>query len=541
MIKLKEFLRKSWIWILAVILVLAVILSSVEIYKEEVLNIDPDIKYTEKKTLYFAAQRFDTLNPLVSQSEDTYYLSKLIYDSLFDFDENLNVVPKLVDTYRVDTEKACVKIRLKRGIKWHNGGKLTASDVRFTVNAVKQAGSKSPYYEKCAKIMYVNVNGNSDLTIYFNNNYNCSLDMLTFPIVSSTGYSSPYQFASDRDKFKPNGTGLYKYSSYDYLKRLKLKPNEDYFNNTAEKKIQVNLLPNAGLASAMTEINEVTCYIDKDTDRRSIVKDKNLTMYDMISNQLEFLVFNTKKPYWSDKQVRQAAAYGIDTEKILNNAYAGDAVQTDTIYYPNFLGDADTNELYGYDPEKALDLLCEAGLEDKNGNGLFEDAYGKNVTVSILVNKKNAQRMTAAKLISNNLETLGFKANINALAPAEYKKAIASRQFDILIAGYAIEETYDLREFFNGKNAWGYYNADLFTKSRELERLYDADTQKEKYSELKDALQDEMPYYALCYKKMGLIGISGFTAEKLPMFNDIYKNCDTWSWKVEVKQTKNTK
>jgi len=88
-----------------------------------------------------------------------------------------------------------------------------------------------------------------------------------------------------------------------------------------------------------------------------------------------------------------------------------------------------------------------------------------------------------------------------------------------------------LREFFNGKNAWGYYNADLFTKSRELERLYDADTQKEKYSELKDALQDEMPYYALCYKKMGLIGISGFTAEKLPMFNDIYKNCDTWSWK----------
>ena len=46
MIKLKDFLRKSWIWILAVILVLAVILSSVEIYKEEVLNIDPDVKYT---------------------------------------------------------------------------------------------------------------------------------------------------------------------------------------------------------------------------------------------------------------------------------------------------------------------------------------------------------------------------------------------------------------------------------------------------------------------------------------------------------------
>lgn len=541
MIKLKEFLRRSWIWVLAVILILAVILSSVEIYKEEVLNIDPDIKYEEKKTLYFAAQRFDTLNPLTSQSEDTYYLSKLIYDGLFDFDENLNVVPELVDTYSVDTEKACVKIKLKSGIKWHNGGKLTASDVRFTVNAVKQAGSKSPYYEKCAKIMYVNVSGNNNLTIYFNNNYNCSLDVLTFPVVSSAGYSSPYQFVSDTEKFKPNGTGMYKYSSYDYLKKLKLKPNKDYFNGTAEKKIQVNLLPNASLTSSMLEIDEVTCYIDKDTDRRSIVKDKNLVMYDMISSQVEFLAFNTKKPYWSDKRVRQAAAYGIDIEKILNNAYAGDAVQTDTIYYPNFLGVSDTSELYAYDPEKALNLLEKAGLEDKNGDGLLEDAYGKNVPVSILVNKKNAQRMTAAKMISKNLETLGFKVNINALAPAEYKKAIANRQFDILIVGYEMEETYDLREFFNGKNAWGYYNADLFSKSRELERLYDADTQKEKYSELKAALLDEMPYYALCYKKMGLIGLSGFTAEKLPMFNDIYKNCNTWSWKVEVSRTENAK
>ena len=44
-----------------------------------------------------------------------------------------------------------------------------------------------------------------------------------------------------------------------------------------------------------------------------------------------------------------------------------------------------------------------------------------------------------------------------------------------------------------------------------------------------------MPYYALCYKKMGLIGASGFEAEKLPTFNNIYKNCNTWTWKVEKK------
>ena len=94
-----------------------------------------------------------------------------------------------------------------------------------------------------------------------------------------------------------------------------------------------------------------------------------------------------------------------------------------------------------------------------------------------------------------------------------------------------MEETYDLREFFNGKNDWGYYNAELLTKSRELERLYTEEKQQQKYTQMKDALLDEMPYYALCYKKMGLVGITTFTADKLPTFNNIYKNCNTWSWK----------
>ena len=87
--------------------------SSVEIYKEEVLNIDPDIKYEAQDTLYFAAERIDTLNPLISQSEDVYYLSKLLYSSLFAYDENLSAVPELVRSYTVNTERAYIDLKLK--------------------------------------------------------------------------------------------------------------------------------------------------------------------------------------------------------------------------------------------------------------------------------------------------------------------------------------------------------------------------------------------------------------------------------------------
>ncbi len=533
MSKFISFIKKSWIWILAVILISAVVLSSVEIYKEEVLNIDPDIKYKEKKTLYFAAERFDTLNPLVSQSEDIYYISKLIYDGLFELDDNLNAAPKLVESYEVDTEKASISIKLKKNIKWHSGNTLKAEDVRFTVNAIKQAGSKSPYYNKCSRIMYVNVKSNRELTIYFNNNYNCSLDILTFPIVSSAGYSSPYQFVADTDSFKPVGTGMYRYASYDYLKKLKLKPNEDYYGEAASNRLQFNILPDKSYKSSLTEINEVTCYIDESTDRYSTVKDKKLNMYDILSGQVEFVVFNTNKAYLS-KEARKAIAYGIDNEKIIKNSYASDAVLTDTLYYPDFLGVQDTGSMSGYNYDMAVEMLKKAGIEDADGDGFLEDAAGNKITLTLLVKKSNPQRVSACKNIAKNMETLGFKTDINALPAKQYKQAVASKNFDLLVAGCEMEETYDLREFFDGKNDWGYYNSELYTKSRELERLYDEEELKEKYTELKEALLEELPYYALCYKKMGLVGISTFTAEKLPTFNNIYKNCNTWSWKEVV-------
>ncbi len=150
--KITDFLKNYWAGILIIILVIAVVTSSVEIYKEEVLNIDPSIEYVEQKTVFLSSGEIDTLNPVISQSEDTYYLSKLIYSSLFNFDENLNAVPELASEYKVDTEKAYIEITLKKGVKWHDGSSLTASDVAFTVSAMRSAGSKCPYYNKIKKI-----------------------------------------------------------------------------------------------------------------------------------------------------------------------------------------------------------------------------------------------------------------------------------------------------------------------------------------------------------------------------------------------------
>lgn len=534
--KITDFLKNYWAGILIIILVIAVVTSSVEIYKEEVLNIDPSIEYVEQKTVFLSSGKIDTLNPVISQSEDTYYLSKLIYSSLFNFDENLNAVPELASEYKVDTEKAYIEITLKKGVKWHDGSSLTASDVAFTVSAMRSAGSKCPYYNKIKKINSAFARSKNVVAIYFNNNYNCSLDDLVFPIVPSSQYSGAGAFASAYSGFKPVGTGQYKYKSYNQKKQLKLIPNEDYFGDKATKNIYVTMLPDRQLAANMMEIDSVSCYVDSAANRKSTALDRGYQIFDITSNNVEFLVFNTRSSYLSQKNIRKALAYGIDTEKILENAYMGDGILTDTIYYPNFLGVKDTLNEYSYDIKKAEQMLSEMGWKDINSDGALEDRDGNKIVLKILVKKNNATRVSASQLIKKNLELLGIKSEIISLSKSEYMQAINKRDFDILVTGYTIEESYDLRELFNGKNQWGYNNYSLFMKARELDRLYTTEQYSEKYRELKELMLDELPYYPLCYKKMSLIGVKTFKADKMPMFNDIYKNCDTWSWSVIVEK-----
>lgn len=533
--KTTEFFQKYWIPIVGSIIILLVIFSVINIYREQVLDIDTSVKYVKQDTIYIPASSIDTLNPITTVTEDSYYIEKLVYDSLFDYTENLAVEPKLVESYSVDTEKAYIDIKLKSGIKFHDGKELTASDIAFTVNAINSKGSKSLYYSKASKIYSVVVDSDSELRIYFKNNYNCSLDCLTFPIVSSTQYNSISEFIN-ADNFMPVGTGQYKVTSYDAHKDIILEPNDAYLGEKAQNKVVVQIVPDKNNLANLIENDTITCYLDKGSQRKTDVADKEYAMFDILSNEVEFICFNTTKGTFKDAKVRKAAAYAIDSQNVLEKGYMNDGMLTDTIYYPNFLGVEDTGNSYIYDKDKAAILLTELGYKDKNKDGKLEDSKDKELSVTILVNSDNANRIAAAKIISKNLENAGFSVTVNSVAWKDYQSQIKSKSFDILITGYTIEESYDLRSFFDGKALWGYKNDKLLTQVKKLDRLYKGEEYVQIYTELKEMLIDELPYYPLCYKKMGLIGTDTFKAEKMPMFNNIYKNIGSWQWSEVISK-----
>lgn len=518
--KFIEFLSKYWVALFIVVAILGCILSSFSVYKEEVLNIDPDIEYEEQNTLYFAIEKITDFNPYNTMSEDVYYLSNILYSYLFKFDENMMAVPELISDYSVKTKDAYIEFTIREDAKFSNGNKITPSDVVNCVIYSMKQGTRSPYYDQVKKINSC-YHRNGKIYIYFKNNYNCSTDDLVIPII---------------DINNPKvGTGRYYIARTGDKESITLKPNKNYFGEVANKKVILTILPKRSLGKSLMDINEVTCYTDDSLDRKSSAISNNYVTYDFPSNNVDFMIFNTNRMFIKKDAVRKALIYSIDREEILADAYMDDGILTDTVYYPNFLGTTEDLNYYEYNPEKALSMLKTQGFNDRGESGKLKDILGKEFEITILTNQSNHMRCQAARLLKKDFESIGIRTNVVICDDKDFKNEILKQDYDILITGYSINPSYDLRFLFDGSNEWGFYDSDLLKEARELDRIHSEEKYREKYIKLKEDLIDSAQYFPLCYRNMSIIGIETFKAEKLPMFNNPYKNIETWSWKKILK------
>ena len=108
------------------------------------------VEYTEVSHLDFPINNIRTLNPSISKDEDTYFISRLIYDGLFRIDKNMTPQPDLAKSYKFNKDSGTVTIDLI-DTEFHDGKALTANDVKFTIEAYKAAGSECRYSHLMSK------------------------------------------------------------------------------------------------------------------------------------------------------------------------------------------------------------------------------------------------------------------------------------------------------------------------------------------------------------------------------------------------------
>jgi len=245
--------------------------------------------------------KINSLNPLTVNNESYFYFNKLIFEGLFEFDENFQVKNELVEDYTFKSHNI-VSIKLKDNVYWHDGEKLKAEDIAFTINTIKYASNEIGYkkmwkvfagshnYSNINNIIYAKVIDDSNIEIEFNEGVVNKLEMLTFPIIPRHRFVSgvesvqAYKKALEEDNYIPIGTGPYKFVNYEKNKSIELVANENYRNKRPYiDKIIGKILEDEELALTAFETGQVDLAMSVGFDWEKFDQNNNVKIVEFIS------------------------------------------------------------------------------------------------------------------------------------------------------------------------------------------------------------------------------------------------------------------
>lgn len=518
------------------VLIPALLLTSCGVAsKVEDFLLGTEEEYRYEDVVHLPMEAVKTLNPALSHDEDTYHITKLIYDGLFLLDEAMVPQKKLVQSYQYYDDGTSLRVVLRRGIEWHDGKKFSAEDVKFSIDLYKQLAkaNKGLYTDYVKGIKSVEVEGEYTLAIHYHENNDNNIVNLIFPIVPAHQYGSIGNFIAkgEAKQFKPIGTGRYKVEEYNRLASLTLAANANYYDAKAENTIIFHVLPNKKDAVKLLKAGELSLLYNNTPDRDALVAEADIERLNYISNEAEVIGFNTSKTPFVEKRVRKAIASATDAKTILEKAYYKTGVLSDSILYPGYFGLEGKEEVYPYDLQAAKEYLKNAGYEDRDSDGYVENKAGDEIEIKILVKREDASGTLAASMLKPDLEQLGITVIIDARGDDEYRSMLNSGNYDMFIGGVKINERYDLRPLLHSS----YNNIARYQSSRADKYLntmnagVDNDQKEKAAVELKKILAEDIPYYCLFYKTYGIFYTDVLQGEPAPNYNYIYRGCEKWS------------
>lgn len=354
----------------------------------------------------------DSLNPYSANQTANFYLGSLVYDSLFEIDENFNPVPEIAKEVSFDGSSCIVKI--KGNIKFSDGSLLTVSDV---VSSFQTAKKTSHYSQRLSSISGYSV---LDDTIIFKLNHidKNIVKNLTFPIIKN-GSSQNWAV----------GSGRYCFATQN--KPLKLVKNE-FSSDLFSKDINdISLVPIHKYSTLpyMLKIGSVNfIYAESNSElTNAAVKTSQVLM-----NNLVFVGVNGYNSILMNQDFRKAVSLIINRKSILSDVYANNGVATAQPFHPKAESFKNDFKIDLTNKEAAVELLSVAGFMQKDSEG-FLVSNEQRIVLRLLVNGDNQARVKAANMIKLNMQTLGIAVEVVSVDSESYKSKISSGDYDLYL------------------------------------------------------------------------------------------------------------
>jgi peptide/nickel transport system substrate-binding protein len=358
---------------------------------------------------------------------EKYYSKLLVYDIKF-----TKMQGDLAESWDISPDAKTFTFHLRKGILWHDGQPFTSDDVKFSIEVAKSPDSANPYGPKYADIQDIATPDPLTCVITLGKPNAAFLDALIFVFMipkHALGAIAPKDLVKNQWWFtNPVGTGPYKWTKYVQDQYVQLAPNENYWRGKPKLDQLINrYFKEAGSSLIALQKGEIQfTYLTSD-EAEIAKKDANLTVLSGPSQVVNYLCFNLKDPRLQDVRVRQAFAYAIDRQAIVDQIFKGSAVVVPAAFDQQQYTPKDANP-YKRDVNKAKQLLQAANWDKIKGSPIeILTYYADQVSTDVLT---TAQQQLAEAGIAVTLRAVDVPTFNGFVSKAE-------PQFTIYYAGGA--------------------------------------------------------------------------------------------------------
>lgn len=434
-----------------------------------------------------------------------------IFESLLQYDvDKYTHVPMLAESYEVSEDKLSVTYKIKEEACFSDGHPVTADDAVFSYNMVMDpltdTASHASYLSIIKDVVKVD-----DKTVKF------IFDEVQFKAIEYSGLMEIYPehiYKYDDPKVfnehvsNPVGSGPYVFEKWNIGSDIVLKRNANYWSKKPNiEKIIFKFINNNTAAAQALRSHEVDYmkplseqYHDLSQDEE-FTKEFNCLSYWAPDVGYFWIGWNQDKVFFKDKRVRLALTHLINRELILDKLLRIPEAKIPTGPFYLFGPQNDPSvKPWPYDPEKAKQLLDEAGWKDTDGDGVRDkDGIPFRIKYAIVAGFEPHTQM--AKLVKDSLATVGIDVTPDPYEGSIFFKRVKDRNFDAVnmawgggLAADPFQVWHSSQIGGGGSNYVGFNNPEADKLIEGARKEFDADKRNEMYKKFHRIIHEEQPY-----------------------------------------------
>lgn len=478
----------------------------------------------EKNLVMPSASCVANLNPLLEGYKEAAMLNP-IYDPLYVIDVN-ETRYYLADSYEVSEDGMQITVKLKEGLKWHDGEAITADDMIFTMDVCSDtnngAGGTNIVILNDQPVKYEKVD---DLTVKVtlpmaSASYADLLGSLTL-IPEHVFEGNPSVVSAGEANMKGIGSGPYKVTEFKQDEYLLLEKYEDYYMGAPSiDKVTFRIISDLS-AQEVALMNGEVNFMEL-ANAPAVAKyeaDPNFTVVKYPEGRVNYLAVNKFCETVQDPKVVEAVFAALNRDEIIAGAYGDGMAESANSIFSNVNTFYDPSvEGYTQDAEKAKQLVKETGLDSK--------------TLTLYFNSERVYMKESAQIIQQQLKNVGINLEVIPLESAGFFEKVfgTDGDYEFYLNGYGAVGDPDqvVAGMYDG--TWGVNLAvsdEVSQLWKDARTVYTPEERAAIYKQIQIQTRDELTCYPIAYPNYVFVTTSNIkgadTIKRTPVFEDYTK------------------